>query len=329
MAPYDLLSNVSWLDEENELSLRVHQLTWESDCVTSVTLTSSESQILPTWEPGSHLDLHLPNGLVRQYSLCSDPKDLRSYRIGVLREQQSTGGSAYVHDRLRPGDIVHAVGPRNQFRLVPSTDYFFIAGGIGITPILPMLAACEAAGTNWRLLYAGRALSSMAFRSELADYGDRVTIHESGTSNYPDIGAALSELSAGTHVYACGPQPLLDEVERCCATQARLHLQVEHFKPKSRDTSADVDTDIEVFCQQSGVAVTVGPTTSILEALEGAGLDVASSCREGICGTCELAVLEGTPDHRDSLLSPEEQQSGKMMMVCVSRALTPRLVLDV
>ncbi|MET7455285.1 PDR/VanB family oxidoreductase [Streptomyces sp. NPDC005574] len=277
---------------------------------------------LPSWEPGAHVDVVLGPGLERQYSLCGDPADRSGWRIAVLREPEGRGGSAHVHDRLGPGDKVRVRGPRNTFRLEPAPHYRFVAGGIGITPILPMLAAAEAAGARWTLLYGGRTRASMAFTAELERYGDRVTVAPQDETGLLDL-AALDGLPSGTLVYCCGPGPLLDAVEERCPAEV---LRVERFRPKER--AAGTGTEFEVVLERSGRTLTVAPDVSVLDTVRAAGVEVLFSCTEGTCGTCETDVLEGAPDHRDSVLSDEEREAGETMLICVSRCLGKRLVLD-
>ena len=288
---------------------------------------------LPGWQPGAHIDLLLGPGLARQYSLCGDPADAATWRIAVLREAAGRGGSRHVHDVLAEGCRVRARGPRNHFALELAGRYLFIAGGIGITPILPMIAAAEAAGTPWTLTYGGRTLSSMAFRDELRSrYGDRVLLQPQDEAGLLDLDELLGEPSAGTLVYCCGPEPLLVAVESRCASWPAGALHVERFAPPAgqapaRPAAAEAEA-FEVELAQTGRLIRVSAETSILRAVEAAGVQVLSSCTEGICGTCETAVLDGVPDHRDSLLTPAQRAAGDTMMICVSRSATPRLVLD-
>lgn len=280
--------------------------------------------LLPEWTPGAHIDLHLPGGLVRQYSLCGDPADRGRWRIAVLREPDSRGGSACVHDKLAVGDELSVAGPRNHFPLVAADDYLFIAGGIGITPILPMVAAAERAGRRWRLVYGGRTRAAMAFRDELARYAEHVVLRPQDDYGLLDLDAALHGIGPGAAVYCCGPEPLLQAVEARCPA-GLLHL--ERFAPKEPDPNA-ADTEFAVVLAGSGRVVPVPAGCSILAALEADGVDVLSSCQEGTCGTCETGVLDGVPDHRDSVLTRAEQAAGDVMMICVSRAVTARLTLD-
>lgn len=316
--------------EEQELHLRVTALTWEAEGVVSLRLQPVDGEPLPAWAPGAHLDLHLPGGLTRQYSLCGDPSDRSGWRVGVLRERVGRGGSAFVHDQLRPGAVLDAVGPRNNFELRDADSYLFIAGGIGITPLLAMVAEVAAAGHPWRMVYGGRTRESMAFLGELAGYGNQVAVHPQDEVGLLDLDALLGEPAAGTHVYCCGPEPLLQAVEERCRSWAPGSLQVERFAAKQQPPhDPETERAFEAVFEQSGTTVTVAPGQSILEAAEEAGLRLLNSCREGICGTCEAPVLEGLPDHRDSLLTDEERAENDTMMICVGRALSDRIVLDV
>lgn len=284
-------------------------------------------EVMPAWEPGAHIDLILAPGLERQYSLCGDPQDLTSWRLGILREPDSRGGSAHVHEILAVGDEIVCRGPRNNFPLVDAKEYLFVAGGIGITPILPMIAACEATGKAWRLFYGGRQESTMAFLSELAAYGERVTLWPQDTHGVLDLPSVLGAPSEGTAVYCCGPGALLDAVEQQCAGWPTGALHLERFRPKAGALDG-ADLPFEVELEVSGLTLAVGADQTLAEAIEAAGIDLPTSCREGTCGTCETYVLEGDPDHRDSYLSAEERESGEVIMPCCSRSRTPRLVLD-
>lgn len=294
-----------------------------ADGVLALTLRHPLGEPLPAWEPGAHVDLVLSPELERQYSLCGDPADRAAWRVAVLREPEGRGGSAYVHEQMRPGDKVRVRGPRNHFALRPAPRYRFIAGGIGITPILPMLAAAEEAGAEWTLLYGGRSRDSMAFTEELARYGDRVTLAPQDETGLLDLASVLDALPEGTLVYCCGPGALLDAVEERCPSGA---LHVERFQPKEQQTGDDGEFEVELA--QSGRTLTVAPGVSVLDAVRAAGVEVLYSCTEGTCGTCETDVLDGIPEHRDSVLSPEEREAGETMMICVSRCRGRKLVLD-
>jgi ferredoxin-NADP reductase len=298
-----------------------------ADGVATLTLAAPDGHRLPDWTPGSHIDLVLPNGLTRQYSLCGDRWDAHSYRVGVLLEKEGRGGSSHVHEQLEPGHLVGVGGPRNNFPLVPAQRYLFVAGGIGITPLLPMVHQAELLGADWRLLYLGRSRKSMAFLDELEPYRDRVVVHPKDELGPLDLTGFLGRPEAGTRVYCCGPSRLLAGVEAACAGWPPYTLRTERFVAEEATAPART-TPFEVALARTGTTVTVTPDVSVLEAVGGAGVEVLSSCRQGICGTCETGVLDGRPDHRDSLLDDDERAAGDCMYVCVSRALSDRLVLD-
>jgi ferredoxin-NADP reductase len=298
-----------------------------ADGVAALTLAALDGTPLPVWAPGAHVDLLIDAVPARQYSLCSPPTDTGSYRLGILRDDAGGGGSRHVHDRLQPGDTVRIRGPRNHFRLDPSPGYVFVAGGIGITPMLPMVAAAEAAGATWTLLYGGRSRSSMAFLDELAPYGDRVTVAPQDEVGLLDLDGLLGSPRADTLVYACGPEPLLAAVEQRCAAWPRGALHLERFAPRPVGEPVRAEP-FDVVLQRSGITVTVPPERSIMSVVEEAGVAVVSSCAEGTCGTCETAVLDGLPDHRDSVLRDDEKATNACLMICVSRSCGDRLVLD-
>ena len=298
-----------------------------ADGVVELVLAHPDGRRLPDWAPGAHVDLMLPNGSTRQYSLCGSRWDAFRYRVGVLREPAGRGGSAFVHDRLRVGDTVGVGGPRNNFALVPSARYLFIAGGIGITPLLPMVHQADLLGADWDLVYGGRRRSSMAFLDELAGYGDRVHVHPEDEDGLLDLPAWLGEVRPDTAVYCCGPGPLLDAVERACRGWPPYSLRTERFVAKEQRAPVR-DTPFEVRLARSGTAVTVTPEVTVLDAVRAAGAQVLSSCQQGTCGTCETDVVQGVPDHRDSILGDAERAAGDCMFICVSRSCSDRLVLD-
>lgn len=306
-----------------EAELVVERRESVADGVLALTLRHPLGEELPSWEPGAHIDVVLGPDLERQYSLCGDPADRRAWRVAVLREPDGRGGSAYVHGQLSLGDKVRVRGPRNHFTLKPAPRYRFVAGGIGITPILPMLAAAEEAGAEWTLLYGGRTRESMAFTEELGRYGDRVRIAPQDETGLLDLASVLDGVPEGTLVYCCGPGALLDAVEERCPAGV---LHVERFQPKAQEAGGN--TEFEVVLERSGQTLTVASDASVLDTVRAAGVEVLFSCTEGTCGTCETDVLEGTPDHRDSVLTDEEREAGETMLICVSRCLGKRLVLD-
>ncbi|MER5946001.1 PDR/VanB family oxidoreductase [Streptomyces sp. NPDC001904] len=311
-------------DSDRQLELLVRRMTWEAEGVLSVELTHPDGKPLPGWAPGAHIDVHV-GGQIRQYSLCGDPAATGTYRIGVLNEPSSRGGSRHVHTALRPGQTVTVSEPRNHFALEDAGGYVFVAGGIGVTPVLAMAREAARRGARWRLVYGGRGRASMAFTDELAALGGDVTLVPQDERGHIDLAAALGGLPDDTLVYCCGPEPLLTAVEAVCPAEV---LRVERFSAPVIERTPD-DGEFEVECRASGLTLTVGAGTSVLEAAEQAGLDVASSCRDGICGSCETRVLDGAVDHRDFLLSEAEHTANASMMICVSRcAAGSRLVLD-
>lgn len=315
--------------EAGQHVLRVQQKTWEADGITSVTLVDPSGNPLPTWKPGAHLALHLPNGLVREYSLCSDPHDSTRWTVAVLRTADSRGGSAYVHDSLPVGAHIAVDGPRNAFHLEEGPKHFLIAGGIGITPILPMVRDLHERGADWSLLYTGRSRKTMAFLSAVEQLPrERVHVHVDDENGcYPDLKGILHSQDPRTLVYCCGPTPLMDAVAQGMEDPSLLRL--ERFKAPERElVPGETDQAFEVVLNSTGERIPVDPEESVLEALEAAGVAVESSCTEGICGTCETRVLAGEVDHRDFLLSPEEHEAAGTMMVCVSRCRGRELVLD-
>lgn len=315
---------------EQRTAVRVQSMSWEAEGVLSVVFAARDGAELPAWEAGAHLDLELSGVLTRQYSLCGDPAERNRWRIAVLREPVSKGGSQAVHERLRPGDVVTVVGPRNHFPFVEAPAYRFVAGGIGITPMLAMIRRAEESGADWRLLYGGRARSSMAFLDELGAYGSRVQVWPQDENGLLDLASFLGEAEPDALVYCCGPEPLLGAIEGICNGASPKTLLTERFKAKAqpvRDPASE--QPFVAVLQRSGYEVDVAAGRSILEAIEDSGLEADHSCREGVCGTCEAAVLSGTPEHRDSLLSQEEREANASMMICVGRATSERIVLDI
>jgi ferredoxin-NADP reductase len=314
--------------DEVDLRLRIIGREVVAAGVIALDLQDPTGADLPAWTPGAHIDLQLEPGVVRQYSLCGDPADRTIWRVAILLAPDSRGGSRYVHEKLSQGDRVTVRGPRNHFPLEPSPRYVFIAGGIGITPILPMVAAATVAGAEWELHYGGRTLSSMAFHAQLADnYGARVVLHPQDEEGLLDLDAIIRTPHAETLIYCCGPEPLLQAVEARSASWPHGALHLERFAHGVQGRSVP-DEAFEVELAGSGLTLTVPVDASVLDVLETAGVPVLSSCREGMCGTCETTVLAGQVEHRDSLLTPEEKAANNTMFICVSRAACPRLVLD-
>ncbi|OMC38770.1 ferredoxin [Mycobacterium sp. GA-1841] len=310
------------------IGVAVRQLRWEAEGVVSVLLQPCSDELLPAWEPGAHIDLVLPTGIQRQYSLCGPVGERSYYRIGVRRERTSRGGSEYVHAFLRPGQQLRVAGVRNTFRLQRADSYVFVAGGIGITAILPMIRQAESWGLDWKLLYGGHTAASMPFLDDVRKFGPRVSFYPSDAGGRIPLGEYFADVQPGVKIYACGPAALLSALQDSVAHWPADSLHLERFKPRERARSTG-DKPVEVVCAASGATVNVEAGQSILAALDGAGINVPSSCRSGVCGSCETAVVDGEPDHRDDILSASERAANDRMYICVSRAKTPRLVLDV
>jgi ferredoxin-NADP reductase len=313
---------------ELEADLVVQAAEPVAEGVVAVVLVDSTGAPLPPWTPGAHIDLILGRDLIRQYSLCSSPGEPDRWRVGVLKAPDSRGGSERVHSALAAGSSVRVRGPRNHFPLVSSPRYRFIAGGIGITPILPMIAEADAAGADWTLLYGGRERASMAFLDELARYGDKVTIAPENETGMLDLASVLSMPQPDTLVYCCGPEGLLAAVEKYCEDWPPGALHLERFSAKPQDPAAEADSSFELVLERSGLTLTVPADKSVLQVIRDAGVSVLASCLEGVCGTCETEVVDGEVDHRDSVLNEEERASNEFMMVCVSRCRSARLTLN-
>lgn len=331
MSSIPTLEKVSPMTKTCTISVVIRQMRLESDGVLSLELTHPDGGRLPAWEPGAHIDIDLGNGIVRQYSLCSSPDHLESYRIGVLKEPASRGGSSKIHEAFRPGQEVEISEPRNNFRLSTSEKpIIFIAGGIGVTPILAMAKNAYEQGREFQLYYGGKSRKSMAFLQEIEVFGERVSLSSDDQEGMLDLDAILKDAHTGNYeIYVCGPGGLLDEVERRSADWPKDTFHCERFVPKKIEAPTDGEREFAVSCAQSKLLVNVPANVSILASLEQAGVDVPSSCREGTCGTCETDIISGIPDHRDSLLSSDEQASNETMLICVSRCKTDLLELDI
>ncbi|MFD2416559.1 PDR/VanB family oxidoreductase [Amycolatopsis pigmentata] len=315
-------------------ALAVTSARLEADDVISIVLADPAGRVLPDWRPGAHLELALPSGLLRQYSLCGSPENRTEYRIAVLREANGRGGSRELHDTGLVGKTLKVNGPRNHFELVPSSRYLFIAGGIGITPILAMVRSLGSS-VPWSLHYGGRTRSSMAFTDELCRIGGaRVALSPQDEDGLLDVDAIVGGADESTAIYCCGPAPLLEAVREACARLARgASLHIERFTASPAGSKVPAangeNTTVAVELRRSGVTVQAGPERSILDAIREIVPEAPYSCTEGYCGSCEVRVIEGVPDHRDEILTAEEREGGRTMFPCVSRALSERLVLDI
>lgn len=310
---------------------RVARRCTRADGVLGLTLTGVDGA-LPPWAPGAHIDVVLPSGLCRQYSLCG-PVGSADYEIAVLAEPSGRGGSREVHEGLPVGTNLKISTPRNRFPLVRADAYLFVAGGIGITPLLPMVEAVAVAGSPWRLLYCGRSRSSMAFLDELDLYDEHVELVARDEVGRLDPTAAVASAAAanpGVAVYACGPPSLIDALESAVDAVGVAPLHSERFlaAPSDEPVAAGPMTAFEVQLGAGGPVVPVREDQSILSAVLDAGADVLYSCEEGTCGSCQSTVLAGDVDHRDDLLTTQERADGQLL-ICVSRCRGDRLILDI
>lgn len=282
---------------------------------------------LPAFTPGAHIDLQLPGGMVRSYSLLDDAPGER-YAIAVANDQSSRGGSRWIHDHLHRGMPIAATVPRNNFRLIEDAPRsVFIAGGIGITPIKGMVSRLASLGRDWQLLYCARSRAQAAFVGVLADLGGRVRFHfdDEAGGVFTDIARTVAEAGPDTHLYCCGPAAMLADFEQATAGAAPERVHVEYF---SAPTAPVADGGYTVRLARSGRELDIRPGQTIIDAMMLAGIDAPYSCLEGVCGTCETRVLDGQPDHRDLVLSRVERESNRTMMICCSGAKSARLVLD-
>lgn len=332
-SPLDIAESAGMSLLGTPLHLLVTGVRLEAEGVVSITLADPNGGELPGWKPGAHLELILPSGLRRQYSMCGSPCDHQRYRVAVLKEPAGRGGSLEIHDTGLVGRNLTVDGPRNHFELQPSPRYVFIAGGIGITPILAMVRELGLSA-DWTLYYGGRTVRSMAFIDELRTLAnDRVHIVPQDTDGLLPLEGIVAGANPDTAIYCCGPGPLLDAVQDAhtrLAPDSPLHF--ERFAASTSKPAMPAPADdhtVELVLSRTGVTLEVGPERSLLDAIRDVVPAVPFSCTEGYCGSCEVAVLEGTPDHRDEVLTETERAAGKTMFPCVSRALTQRLVLDV
>lgn len=311
------------------MPLQVRAKRAASDCVVELELVHPDGADLPAWQPGAHIEVHLPSGLNRQYSLCSNPDDGGAYRLGILNEPASRGGSKFVHEELQEGDIIEVSGPRNNFALAESQAYHFIAAGIGVTPMMPMVAEAERQGAEWKMTFMGRSRTSMAFWQELADkYPGKVNIRPDDEFGFPDLAGLLGEPQEDVKIYACGPEGLLRALEGATGNWPAGTLHLERFAPKDAEALAAAKSSFTVKLALSGMEFEVPADRNIVEVAEEAGAPVIFSCMEGTCGTCETRILCGEADHRDSILTDEEKDANEMMMICVSRAKSDVLELE-
>lgn len=317
------------------LKALVKSMRHEADGIVSVEFHPATPDVtFPPFAAGSHIDLHLGNGLVRSYSLCNPSSDIGRYVVGVLNDKGSRGGSRFVHQNLRVGQVIDISAPRNNFELhEDAAQSVLVAGGIGVTPIWCMLQRLVALGKPVQMIYCARTRKEAAFIDAIGALSDRVQItwhFNDEQGGVPDLAKLLAGRGADSHYYCCGPTPMLDAFEKSCEALGYANVHIERFAAVVVDSSATA-TGFEVVCEKSGKTVEVPAGKSVLDALIDAGINPDHSCKEGVCGACETAVLDfdGELDHQDGILTKIERQSGKTMMICVSRCSGKRLVLDV
>ncbi len=315
------------------LTVRVAAKTAEADDICTFELIHPENRPLPAFDPGSHIDVRIRDGLVRQYSLANDSAETHRYLIGVLREPASRGGSASMHDAIQTGDLLDISTPKNHFQLVlEARRSLLFAGGIGITPILCMAEHLSSTAADFEMHYCARSRSRTAFtkRIEGSPFADRVHFHfdDEPAQQKLDLAGVIDRPAAGTHIYVCGPKGFMDYVLGSARTagwpESQLHY--EFFSAAPQDSAAD--TSFQIKLSSSGKIVTIPADKTVVKALADAGIDIPTSCEQGVCGTCLTRVLEGKPDHRDAYLTPEEQEKNDQFLPCCSRALSAELVLD-
>jgi ferredoxin-NADP reductase len=317
---------------EQLLNVVVHKRQLQGDGVVVLDLTRTDGSLLPAFAAGAHIDIHVGPGLVRQYSLCSDPADLSSYRLGVLKDPASRGGSVSVHDTLVEGREVQISTPRNLFPLVDDAQRsILLGGGIGITPMIAMAYALHQRGERFELHYCGRARNRSAFLQELqnAPFAEHVVTHfdDEAPEQKLDLAKVLGQGQSGEHMYTCGPTGFMEWVINGAREQgyAEDHIHKEYFQVEVDASGAS----FEVVAARSGKTVEVAEGQSILDALASVGIKIEISCEQGVCGTCLCDVLEGEPDHRDVYLTDEEKAGNDQILVCCSRAKSKTLVLDI
>ncbi len=315
------------MDSQPTLSLRLLAIRYAAQDTHLYEFAAPDGRPLPAYEPGAHIDLHLPGGLMRQYSLARPYRADQGYLVGVKLDAKTRGGSRWLHEQARVGATFEVGGPRNNFPLHEDARHtVLIAGGIGVTPIWCMAQRLEEIGGSFELHYAVRTRADAAFLAELERMAPRARLHvDVEAEAVLDVPAILAAAPAQAHLYCCGPTPMLEAFEAAAAGRPAEEVHVEYF---SAPEMKPLEGGFIVVLAKSGREFEVGPGSTILETLRKAGLTVPASCEQGVCGTCETAILEGTPDHRDLLLTPAEKASGKTMMICCSGSLTDRLVLD-
>jgi tetrachlorobenzoquinone reductase len=317
---------------ENILEVRVKRISYEAENINSYELVARRGGELVPFTAGSHIDLHLPNGMIRSYSLVNDQGERHRYVVAVNKDKDSRGGSQFVHDKLRAGDLITISHPRNNFALCEDAPHsVLIAGGIGITPLLSMVRRLEQLGRSWELFYATRSRLAAAFLDELGALRPNVHLNlhvdvdDERSGRVFDLAGIVAKAPAEAHLYCCGPMPMLEAFERATVGRAGDHVHVEYFQ--AREAPA-IEGGFEVRLARSKRTIPVEAGKTILDALLDAGVTVNYACAEGVCGTCETRVLEGRPDHRDQFLSKDEQAANETVMICCSGSKSRTLVLD-
>lgn len=317
---------------QETLQVRVVKKTAEAEGIASFELARLDGQPLPPFSAGSHIDVHVPGGMVRQYSLCNASHEQHRYRIAVLRDPASRGGSVGMHERVTEGDVITISTPRNHFALHPAQHTLLLAGGIGVTPLLCMADRLARTGAAFALHYCTRSAERTAFAGEITASPMAPHVHFHFDAGAPeqklDLASVLAAPGDDKRVYVCGPAGFIDHVVSTAQTmgwaQDRIHR--EYFGAPTQDTSGD--EGFEVRIASTGKTYAIAPGMSIVEALRGQGIDIMTSCEQGVCGTCITRVLEGEVDHRDMYLTDEEKASNEQFMPCCSRARSKVLVLD-
>lgn len=315
------------------LAVHVARKAQEATDICSLELVATDGGQLPAFTAGSHVDVHLPGGLTRPYSLCNNPAETHRYVLSVLREPTSRGGSLAVHNTVREGELLHISAPKNHFAMVPDAKRsLLLAGGIGITPILSMAEHLSASAADFRMHYSTRSAERTAFRARIAasNFADQVQHHfdDGDAAQKLDLAAVLAAPQDGTHLYVCGPKGFMDAVLGTARAQGWPEAQLHSEFFSAEVVHLETDAAFEVKIASTGKVVVVPKDQTVVQALAAAGVEILTSCEQGVCGTCLTRVLEGTPDHKDSYLLPEEQAANDQFMPCCSRSKSPLLVLD-
>lgn len=317
---------------ERVVSVRVKRISYEAERVNSYELVPPDGRELEPFTAGSHIDLHLPSKMIRSYSLLNDQRERHRYVIAVNKDAASRGGSSFLHDQVRVGDILTVSAPKNNFPLHEDAESsVLIAGGIGITPLLSMIRRLEFLGRRWDLFYAAKSRNAAAFLGEIgglrpnAHLNLHVDVDDERSGRMFDLASVVKQASPEAHLYCCGPVPMLEAFEAITADRPADNVHVEYFQAREAPV---LDGGFEVKLAKSNRIIAVEAGKTILNAILDAGITPNYACSEGVCGTCETRVLEGVPDHRDQFLSQDEQASNKTIMICCSGSRSRTLVLD-